>query len=135
MVNKKFRFTITLQFIISTLVVCVTLYQLTKTNAKIIQLGLYMSCMLTQIFLYCWYGNEVRLKVIMLLKSINLAWFFYFVQKKLNILHYFLYILIMQTFYFLNIIQMKYLNDKHVIITLLMCKISLSFFKNTYSDI
>ncbi|XP_011640456.1 odorant receptor 4-like [Pogonomyrmex barbatus] len=63
LVNEKFRLIITLQFIVSTLVVCVILYQLTKTDANIIQLGLYMSCMLIQIFLYCWYGNEVRLKV------------------------------------------------------------------------
>ncbi|KAF3054570.1 Odorant receptor 027 [Nylanderia fulva] len=70
MVNKKFRFTITFQFIVSTLVVCITLYQLTKTNAKVIQLGLYMSCMLTQIFLYCWYGNEVKLKSMQLINNL-----------------------------------------------------------------
>ncbi|KAL0116288.1 hypothetical protein PUN28_011246 [Cardiocondyla obscurior] len=70
MVNKKFRLTITLQFVVSTLVVCVTLYQLTKANAKIIQSGLYMSCMLTQIFLYCWYGNEVRLKSVGLITDL-----------------------------------------------------------------
>jgi len=63
MLNKKFRFTITFQFLVSTLVVCFTLYQLTRTSGKIIEVGLYMSCMLTQIFLYCWYGNEVKLKV------------------------------------------------------------------------
>ncbi|XP_011694270.1 PREDICTED: putative odorant receptor 71a, partial [Wasmannia auropunctata] len=60
--NKKFRFTITFQFIVSTLVVCFTLYQLTKTSGKFVELGMYMSCMLTQIFLYCWYANEVKLK-------------------------------------------------------------------------
>lgn len=63
MVNKKFRFTISFQFLVSTLVVCFTLYQLTRTSGKFIEIGLYMSCMLTQIFLYCWYGNEVKLKV------------------------------------------------------------------------
>ncbi|KAL6267818.1 hypothetical protein P5V15_000890 [Pogonomyrmex californicus] len=69
-VNKKFRLIITLQFIVSTLVVCVVLYELTKANAKIIQLGLYMSCMLTQIFLYCWYGHEVRLKSLKVINDI-----------------------------------------------------------------
>jgi len=65
-VNEKFRFTITIQFVVSTLVVCFNLYQLTRTtttNAKYIQLALYMCSMLTQIFFYCWYGNEVKLKV------------------------------------------------------------------------
>ncbi|XP_072754227.1 uncharacterized protein [Anoplolepis gracilipes] len=69
-VNEKFRLIITFQFIVSTLVVCVTLYQLTKTNAKVIQLALYMSCMLTQIFLYCWYGNEVKLKSMQLINNL-----------------------------------------------------------------
>lgn len=63
LLNKKFRFTISFQFLVSTLVVCFTLYQLTKTSGKFVELGMYMSCMLTQIFLYCWYGNEVKLKV------------------------------------------------------------------------
>ncbi|XP_026828395.1 odorant receptor 46a-like isoform X2 [Ooceraea biroi] len=65
LVNEKFRFTITIQFIVSTLVVCFNLYQLTRvttSNEKYMQLVLYMCCMLTQIFFYCWYGNEVKLK-------------------------------------------------------------------------
>ncbi|XP_070156717.1 uncharacterized protein [Polyergus mexicanus] len=62
LLNKKFRFTISFQFLVSTLVVCFTLYQLTKTSGKFVELGMYMSCMLTQIFLYCWYANEVKLK-------------------------------------------------------------------------
>ncbi|XP_071631625.1 odorant receptor Or1-like isoform X1 [Temnothorax longispinosus] len=69
-VNKKFRLTITFQFIVSSLVICVNLYQMTKTNAKVIEMGLYTSCMLTQIFLYCWYGNEVRLKSLQLISNL-----------------------------------------------------------------
>ncbi|XP_011882829.1 PREDICTED: odorant receptor Or1-like [Vollenhovia emeryi] len=63
-VNAKFRLTITIQFIMSTLVVCFSLYQISKiaTKAKYIEMTLYISCMLTQIFLYCWYGNELKLK-------------------------------------------------------------------------
>jgi len=88
MMNKKFRLTITFQFIVSTMVVCVTLYQLTKTNANVIQLGLYMSSMLTQIFLYCWYGNEVKLKVCIKINSFDVlhGYFFHFViSYKLDI--------------------------------------------------
>ncbi|XP_029665585.1 odorant receptor 22c-like [Formica exsecta] len=64
MVNKKFRFIITVQFVVSMLVVCFNLHQLTQMdiNAKYIQIMLYMCCMLTQISFYCWYGNEVKLK-------------------------------------------------------------------------
>ncbi|XP_032691309.1 putative odorant receptor 92a [Odontomachus brunneus] len=76
LMNKKFRFTITFQFMVSTLVVCFTLYQLSKTSAKFVELGLYMSCMLTQIFLYCWYGNEVKLKGLQLINNIfEIEWF------------------------------------------------------------
>ncbi|XP_011705964.1 PREDICTED: odorant receptor 49b-like [Wasmannia auropunctata] len=48
----------------STLVVCFSLYQISKTTAKAkyIEMTLYISCMLTQIFFYCWYGNELKIK-------------------------------------------------------------------------
>ncbi|XP_024893923.1 odorant receptor 49b-like, partial [Temnothorax curvispinosus] len=31
-------------------------------KAKHIEMTLYVSCMLTQIFFYCWYGNELKIK-------------------------------------------------------------------------
>ncbi|KAL0116276.1 hypothetical protein PUN28_011242 [Cardiocondyla obscurior] len=65
--------TIAMQFVVSTLVVCSNLYQMTKStslNASYLPLLLYMSCMLTQIFIYCWYGNEVKLKSTQLLDNI-----------------------------------------------------------------
>ncbi|XP_077264620.1 odorant receptor 46a-like [Temnothorax americanus] len=71
--NSKFKMTIAMQFIVSTLVVCSNLYQMTKStalNASYLPLLLYMSCMLTQIFIYCWYGNEVKLKSTQLLNNI-----------------------------------------------------------------
>lgn len=33
------------------------------TFERIMQLAIYSSCMLTQIYIFCWYGNEVKLKV------------------------------------------------------------------------
>ncbi|XP_011143692.2 putative odorant receptor 92a [Harpegnathos saltator] len=85
--NKKFRFTITFQFIVSTLVICFTMYQLSKTSAKFIELGLYMSCMLTQIFLYCWYGNEVKLKGLQLINDIfEMEWLVLGQSAKKNLL-------------------------------------------------
>ncbi|XP_070518472.1 odorant receptor 46a-like [Cardiocondyla obscurior] len=71
--NSKFKMTIAMQFVVSTLVVCSNLYQMTKStslNASYLPLLLYMSCMLTQIFIYCWYGNEVKLKSTQLLDNI-----------------------------------------------------------------
>ncbi|XP_011882823.1 PREDICTED: odorant receptor Or1-like isoform X2 [Vollenhovia emeryi] len=65
LVNEKFKLTIVIQFIVSTLVVCFILYQFTKSTAlraQYMQLIMYLGCMLSQIFFYCWYGNEVKLK-------------------------------------------------------------------------
>ncbi|KAK2576114.1 hypothetical protein KPH14_007447 [Odynerus spinipes] len=64
-VNHKFQFIIFIQFFISTSIVCFTLYQLTKFPAfslDLLKTVLYMGCVLTQIYLYCWYGNLVTLK-------------------------------------------------------------------------
>ncbi|XP_071631656.1 uncharacterized protein [Temnothorax longispinosus] len=71
--NSKFKMTIAMQFVVSTLVVCSNLYQMTKStalNTSYLPLLLYMFCMLTQIFIYCWYGNEVKLKSTQLLNNI-----------------------------------------------------------------
>lgn len=65
-VNEKFGMTIAIQFILSTMMICFSLYQISKTTVKAnyIQLILVIFCILTQIFFYCWYGNEVKIKVI-----------------------------------------------------------------------
>ena len=65
MVNEKFKIIIAIQFIVSTLVICSNLYQLAKMTltAQCFPLILYTCSMLTQILIYCWYGNEVKLKV------------------------------------------------------------------------
>lgn len=55
-----------IQFSGSTMTVSFTLYQLTKissTSIEYAKMSLYMYCMLIQIYLYCWYGNLVTLKV------------------------------------------------------------------------
>nr|XP_012228790.1 PREDICTED: LOW QUALITY PROTEIN: odorant receptor Or1 [Linepithema humile] len=79
LVNEKFRLTILIQFIVSTLVVCFILYQFTKSTAlkaKYMQLIMYMGCMLSQIFFYCWYGNEVKLRSRQLVNNIfEMEWF------------------------------------------------------------
>lgn len=56
---------IAVQFVVSTLVVCSNLYQLAKItlNAQSCPLILYTCTMLAQILIFCWYGNEVKLRV------------------------------------------------------------------------
>ncbi|XP_076756811.1 odorant receptor 4-like [Xylocopa sonorina] len=64
-VRKKFRSIISIQLLSSTLVVCFILYELTSTStmsSKYLQFVLYLACMMTQIFFYCWYGNQLKLK-------------------------------------------------------------------------
>ncbi|XP_014486424.1 PREDICTED: odorant receptor 46a, isoform A-like [Dinoponera quadriceps] len=64
MVNDQFLKIIALQFGVSTLVVCSNLFQLAMAavDANILPLILYTACMLSQIFIYCWFGNEVKIK-------------------------------------------------------------------------
>jgi len=66
MINENFRIIIAVQFTASTLVLCSNMYQLAKSslNAAYVPLILYTSCIFLQILIYCWYGNEVRLKVL-----------------------------------------------------------------------
>ncbi|XP_018337036.1 PREDICTED: odorant receptor Or1-like [Trachymyrmex septentrionalis] len=78
-VNEKFRITIFVQFVVSTLVMCFNLYQFTKSTAlrtKYMQLIMYTCSMLSQIFFYCWYGNEVKLRSRQLINNIfEMEWF------------------------------------------------------------
>ncbi|XP_036140052.1 odorant receptor Or1 [Monomorium pharaonis] len=64
--NENFKITIGVQFIASMLVVCFNLYRLAKTtlSVKYIPLISYTICMCMEILIYCWHGNEVKLKSI-----------------------------------------------------------------------
>nr|XP_034178577.1 odorant receptor 94b-like [Osmia lignaria] len=65
MINEEFKMIIFVQFTVSTLVVCFTLYILVITkevNATFVKIIVYACSMLVQIFFFCWYGNEVKLK-------------------------------------------------------------------------
>ncbi|KAF3430252.1 hypothetical protein E2986_05950 [Frieseomelitta varia] len=64
-IQKKFKEIIGIQLFSSTLVVCFILYQLSNTpiNSKYMEFILYLACMMTQVFFYCWYGNQLKLKV------------------------------------------------------------------------
>ncbi|EZA58604.1 ObirOr5-E9 [Ooceraea biroi] len=64
LVNTRFTQIIGFQFITSTLIICSNLYQLSKStmSADNISLIVYTFCMLTQIFIYCWFGSKVKSK-------------------------------------------------------------------------
>lgn len=65
-INSIFAPVILVQFCLSSVVLCVTVYELSanKSNGlEIIYLILYLLCMLVEFFIYCWFGNEVTLKV------------------------------------------------------------------------
>lgn len=62
------------QFGISTLAVCFSLYVLVTaktTNMKTVMDLVYISGLLVQIFFYCWHGNELKLKVDYGIKTLN----------------------------------------------------------------
>ncbi|XP_011503569.1 PREDICTED: odorant receptor 46a, isoform A-like [Ceratosolen solmsi marchali] len=63
--NNTLRIIIFIQFVVSLLVLCSSVYLLSKmklVSMQFISLMLYLFCMLYQIFLYCWYGNEIILQ-------------------------------------------------------------------------
>ncbi|XP_011882835.1 PREDICTED: odorant receptor 46a, isoform A-like isoform X2 [Vollenhovia emeryi] len=63
-VNIKFTKIIGFQFLASMMITCSNLYQVAKStlNTDHIALIMFTSCMLTEIFIYCWFGNKVKLK-------------------------------------------------------------------------
>nr|XP_033331530.1 odorant receptor 49b-like [Megalopta genalis] len=64
MVNDAFKSVTFMQFFVSTATLCFDLYQLTLTDldSSLADIALYASCTLMQIFYFCWFGNEVKLK-------------------------------------------------------------------------
>nr|QNL14991.1 olfactory receptor 47 [Aulacocentrum confusum] len=64
-VNDIFSFTIFTQFLLSSVILTVTiktLSSLSLMSSKFASIVSYLSCMLGQIFFFCWYGNEVSLE-------------------------------------------------------------------------
>nr|AKO90002.1 odorant receptor 38 [Microplitis mediator] len=60
--NDLFAPIIFLQYLSSSLILCLCVQLLTKLafmSPEFIFIVVYLGCMLTQIFLFCWYGNEV----------------------------------------------------------------------------
>ncbi|XP_043264937.1 uncharacterized protein LOC122404778 [Colletes gigas] len=64
MVNEEFKAIVFVQFLMSISVMCFNLYLLARKKfiSEIVETVLYILCTLMQIYYYCWYGNEVKLK-------------------------------------------------------------------------
>ncbi|XP_017766722.1 PREDICTED: odorant receptor Or1-like [Eufriesea mexicana] len=64
-VNTVFQYMIFLQFSISSLVMCLSIYKISTINPfsmNFVWSGSYLCCILMQVYLYCWFGNELTLK-------------------------------------------------------------------------
>ncbi|XP_018301278.1 odorant receptor 46a-like [Mycetomoellerius zeteki] len=64
-IQSLFVWTVTILFIFSMVTLCTSIFQMSKKrllSVGFLSLTLYLSCMLFQVFFYCWYGNELQLK-------------------------------------------------------------------------
>nr|XP_015839882.1 PREDICTED: uncharacterized protein LOC663463 [Tribolium castaneum] len=53
------------QFVVSVIIICITMFQMSLVSPLSLQflsMALYQACMITEIFLWCYYGNEVILQ-------------------------------------------------------------------------
>ena len=67
LVNDVFNTVILIQCITSTFILCVTIFIISKSNLTSISefayIAAYSACMVFELFLYCWFGNEVIYEV------------------------------------------------------------------------
>lgn len=65
MINEVFNQVVFVQFFASILILCSSVYYLSShiTVEDFVKLVIYTFCMFVQIYVYCWAGNEVILKV------------------------------------------------------------------------
>ncbi|XP_043505706.1 odorant receptor 46a-like [Polistes fuscatus] len=64
-IESLFIWTIAVLFLFSLITLCTTIFQMSKKNPltlEFLSFVLYTGSMMFQIFCYCWYGNELRLK-------------------------------------------------------------------------
>ncbi|KAK2584713.1 hypothetical protein KPH14_007046 [Odynerus spinipes] len=64
-IESLFVSTVAVLFFFSLITLCTSIFQMSKKDpltVKFLSLVLYTGSMLLQVFFYCWYGNELRLK-------------------------------------------------------------------------
>lgn len=62
MIENTFSYGIFVQFLASIAVICLTGFQMlvvSPASAEFVLLFFYFACMMCQVILYCWYGNEI----------------------------------------------------------------------------
>nr|QNL14986.1 olfactory receptor 42 [Aulacocentrum confusum] len=72
--NDIFSFVIFLQFSLTVMILTVTIQTMSKLSIlslKFLYTFLYFSCILGEIFFFCWYGNEVTLESLDIVKAIS----------------------------------------------------------------
>nr|XP_022910154.1 odorant receptor 4-like [Onthophagus taurus] len=90
--NDVYTFAILAQFTTSVLIICVILYQisvLSVTSMVFFSMINYLFCMMLQLSVYCWHGNEVILKSSHLYRSVyNIDWPDTSITFKKNMLYF-----------------------------------------------
>nr|XP_012143123.1 PREDICTED: uncharacterized protein LOC100881022 [Megachile rotundata] len=64
-INSAFQYIIAIQFLISSSVLCLSVYQMSLLDLFTVDMLFsysYVGSMFTQVYLYCWFGNEMTLK-------------------------------------------------------------------------
>ncbi|XP_063926002.1 odorant receptor Or1-like [Zophobas morio] len=72
--NQFFESIILIQFFISVVIVGVTLFQITIVvpfSTEFLFIAAYGVAIVTQIFMYCWFGNEVQVKTPLKMSALN----------------------------------------------------------------
>ena len=88
MVNDAFQSIMFFQFCTSLSMICFNFYRIMQIEMDSRYVGtiLYMVCSLMQIFYYCWFSNEVKLKVrYCQAKIITRCDFFFFLSLSLSL--------------------------------------------------
>ncbi|XP_065170242.1 odorant receptor Or1-like [Atheta coriaria] len=64
-IGELFNIGVLSQFAVGTIIICITMFELTLVelfSLQFVSMVLYQGCMLVEIILYCWFGNEIILK-------------------------------------------------------------------------
>ncbi|XP_043285401.1 odorant receptor 46a-like [Venturia canescens] len=88
--NDIFGFVIFLQFSISSLVVCVSMYEVSRMKVfslEFVPTVMYLTAMLTQIFVLCYYGNELSLQSVDICQAVyRMDWTSFHIGTKRNLI-------------------------------------------------
>lgn len=91
--NEKFKVILFLQFCAIAFILCFNLYRMTTITMipKLLEASLYLIRVLVQILYYCWFSNEVKLKVSRWGEEtkcvkifLNVSWFFFLFSSSLQ---------------------------------------------------